>query len=127
METLKRDKMGISDFISGVLEKNKAKKEEFKQMQREDKNLEKLEMKKLSPMERELTKYQKQDRERAITDLVLARRRKDKYESEMLNAPINQKSIFRDTKNSNVFQDKNIFLTKPKKPTKTIFVERRKI
>ena len=113
--------MGIKDFISATLEKNREKKEQFKEMQAEERNREKLESKKKSPMERELEKYQKIEHDKKIEREVLRFREKKKYESEMKNAPINQKSIFKEK--SNLFNAPNTFIQKGfmPKPTKPIF------
>jgi hypothetical protein len=104
--------MGFKDFIDGVMQKRREEKAMQKQAEAEDRIVQKIEMKKLSPMERELEKYKKQEHQKKVEQEVLRIRKQKKYDSEMKNIPINQKAIFRN--DGNIFNSKNVFM----KPTK---------
>jgi hypothetical protein len=103
--------MAIKEMINGFLEKRRQEKAMQKQAEAEDRIVQKIETKKKTPMERELEKYQKQEYQRKVEKEVIKIRNQKKYDSEMKNAPINQKSIFRN--DGNIFGTKNIFMSKP--------------
>ena len=102
--------MGIKEAINNILEKKREKKEEQKIMQREDDNTERLRLKKLSPDERALERYNKLDYQKEVQRIVNKRRIDDKRKSEMLNSPSNSKNIFKEDKK--VFSNENIFMKK---------------
>lgn len=114
--------MAIKEFISGLMEKRRQEKQMQKQAEAEDRIVQKIEMKKKTPMERELEKYKKQEYQKKVEEQVLKIRKQRKYDAEMKNTPINQKAIFRDERNRNLFHSENVFTKKiPKVNNDNVF------
>ncbi len=102
--------MGI---IGDALRKWKAKRAEFKEMQRQDKMLKALEERKKSPEEREVESYMEDERQKKIK--ALAKRLRKKKQTELWNGregnPAYAENIMRG--NKNIFKGKNMFSKMP--------------
>lgn len=101
--------MGFREILSALTERNREKKAMFKQAEAEMRIQEMLEQRKLSANERELNRFQKEDREVQIKEELELHRQERKEEIEFGHNPLNTPNI---TNHSDfeILKEKNLFM-----------------
>ena len=101
--------MGFKEILENFNERNRMKKEMFKEAEAQMRVQEILEGRKLSANERELNRFEKEDREVQIKEALEVHRAKLKEEIEFGHNPLNAPNI---TNHSDfeVLKEKNLFM-----------------
>ena len=103
--------MGISEIMSRLGEKNRERKEAFRQMQTQDRLQTMLEERKMSSNERELRRFVDEERENEIKEQLEQMRKSREVDIRFNHNPLNVKNITSHTE-WNVLREKNQFAGK---------------